>query len=421
VQSSLSVIPTVNIVLVNDFAHINGGASKVALGSARALAVRGHRVVVMAGVGPVDASLTNVDNLSVECLGQHDLLGNPNRLSAAVQGIWNWDAAARIKAILSELPLEDTVVHVHMWGKALTSSVVRTAAEMGFPIILTLHDFLAACPTGTLFHHRSQSICTLDPMSLRCIASVCDARNYGHKLWRVGRQLAQLGPGKLPSGIGDFIAISSKCKSVMEQHLAPGARLHLIENPVDVQRAPRVDVAANRHFGFVGRLAAEKGVVLFARAAKTAQVSALFIGEGEKRDAILQANPDAVVTGWKSGDEALELLRTARALVFPSLWQETQGLVVAEALAMGIPAIVADSSAATDWVTDGHNGLWFRSGDAQDLAAKICCLRDQPEEAARMGHRAYDTYWAEPATVKRHISALESLYLAVCSPTGAIA
>ena len=116
-QSSLSVIPTVNIILVNDFAHINGGASKVALGSARALAVRGHRVVVMAGVGPVDASLTNVENLSVECLGQHDLLGNPNRLSAAVQGIWNWDAAARIKAILSELP----------FAKIKPSSSIRNA------------------------------------------------------------------------------------------------------------------------------------------------------------------------------------------------------------------------------------------------------------------------------------------------------
>jgi glycosyltransferase involved in cell wall biosynthesis len=383
--------------------------------------VRGHRVVVLAGVGPVDASLTNVENLRVECLGQHDLLGNPNRLSAAVKGIWNWEASARIKAILNELPLEDTVVHVHMWGKALTSSVVRAAAEMGFSIILTLHDFLAACPTGTLFHHGAQSICTLDPMSLRCIASDCDARNYGHKLWRVSRQLAQLGPGQLPSAISDFIAISPKCKAVMEQHLPAGARLHLVENPVDVQRAARVDVAANTHFAFVGRLAAEKGAVLFAQAAKTANVPTLFIGEGEKRDAILHANPDAVGTGWKSGDEALQLLRTARALIFPSLWQETQGLVVAEALAMGIPAIVADSSAATDWVIDGHNGLWFRSGDTDDLAAKICYLREQPEEAARMGHRAYDSYWAEPATVKRHIFALESLYSAVCSPTGAMA
>lgn len=409
-----------NIVLLTDFARFNGGAGKVALGSARALAWRGHRVTVLAGVGPVDASLQHVRNLRVECLGQHDLLGNPNRLSAAVQGIWNRESAARLRHILSELPVEDTVVHLHMWGKALSSSVVRVAVDMGFPIVLTLHDFLSVCPTGTLFQHRTQSICALDPMSVRCIASNCDARNYGHKLWRVGRQLTQLGPGRLPSGIGDFIAISPKCKSVMEQYLPVGARLHVIENPVEVERAPGVDVAANTDFVFVGRLVAEKGAVLFAQAAKNANVSALLIGEGEKRNAVIQANPDAVITGWKSGDEALRLLRRARALVFPSLWYETQGLVVAEALAMGIPAIVADSSAAADWIVEGRNGLLFRSGNVDDLSAKMCYLRDLPQEAVRMGHRAYESYWAEPTTVKRHISALELLYQAVCNPTGVI-
>ena len=93
-----------NIVVVTDFAQINGGASKVALGSARALALRGHRVLVLAGVGPVDSSLEHVKGLAVECLGQHDLLGNPNRLSAAMQGIWNREAATRMKEILHELP-----------------------------------------------------------------------------------------------------------------------------------------------------------------------------------------------------------------------------------------------------------------------------------------------------------------------------
>jgi glycosyltransferase involved in cell wall biosynthesis len=409
-----------NIVVVTDFAQINGGASKVALGSARALALRGHRVLVLAGVGPVDSSLEHVKGLAVECLGQHDLLGNPNRLSAAMQGIWNREAAKRMKEILHELPLEDTVVHVHMWGKSLSSSVVRAASDLGFPIVLTLHDFLTVCPTGTLFHHRTQSICTLKPMSGRCVASNCDARSYTHKLWRVGRQLTQLGPGRLPSGISDFVAISSTCKSVMEQYLPRLSRVHLVENPVEVERAPQVDVGINSKFVFLGRLAAEKGPVLFAQAAKAANVDAVFIGDGEMRGPVLEANADAVITGWKSGNEAQQIMRKARALVFPSLWSETQGLVVAEALAMGIPAIVSDTSAACDWVKNRESGLWFRNGDVSDLAAKIRYLHDRPDEASRMGRRAYENYWAAPATLKRHVSALESLYQSLCSPIGVI-
>jgi glycosyltransferase involved in cell wall biosynthesis len=409
-----------NIVLVTDFAQFNGGASKVALGSARALALRGHRVFVLAGVGPVDASLKSVKNLTVDCLGQHDLLGNPNRLAAALHGIWNFQAATRIRAILTTLPVENTVVHVHMWGKSLTSSVVRAASDLGFPILLTLHDFLSICPTGTLFQHNAQSPCTLKPMSIRCMLSNCDARSYSHKLWRVGRQFTQIGPGKLPSGIGTFIAISSLCKSIMERSLPRGSRVDLVENPIEVEQAPRTEVAGNARFVFVGRLAAEKGPVLFARAAKAANVEALFIGDGEMRAAVLEANPEAVITGWQSGYETQQLMRSARALVFPSLWQETQGLVVAEALAMGIPAIVADTTGARDWIHDGQNGFAFRSGDPADLTAKLRYLSDQPDEAARMGLFAYEHYWAQPATLARHVSALESIYSSI-SPTAVVA
>ena len=39
-----------------------------------------------------------------------------------------------------------------------------------------------------------------------------------------------------------------------------------------------------------------------------------------------------------------EAMRAARALVFPSLWVETQGMTALEAMAMGTPVIVADGN-----------------------------------------------------------------------------
>ena len=73
--------------------------------------------------------------------------------------------------------------------------------------------------------------------------------------------------------------------------------MHLVENPVEVERAPQVDVGINSNFVFLGRLAAEKGPVLFAQAAKAANVDAIFIGDGEMRGPVLEANADAVITG----------------------------------------------------------------------------------------------------------------------------
>jgi hypothetical protein len=46
-----------HIVVVSDFAHVNGGAAQVAIGSARALAAAGTRVSFACAVPPVDPGL----------------------------------------------------------------------------------------------------------------------------------------------------------------------------------------------------------------------------------------------------------------------------------------------------------------------------------------------------------------------------
>ena len=68
--------------------------------------------------------------------------------------------------------------------------------------------------------------------------------------------------------------------------------------------------------------------------------------------------------------------QSSRIAVIPSVVaadgdQEGLGLVAVEALGCGCATIVSDLPALGDVVTDGENGLVFRAGDAQDLAAKI--------------------------------------------------
>ena len=97
-------------------------------------------------------------------------------------------------------------------------------------------------------------------------------------------------------------------------------------------------------------------------------------------------------------------------LVLPSLWFEAQGLVVAEAAAMGIPSIVPDTSGARDWVDDGIDGFWFRGGDADDLSRQILRLLREPALAGRLGRAAYERFWAAPPTLDQHLGELERIY-----------
>jgi glycosyltransferase involved in cell wall biosynthesis len=398
-----------NVIVVNDTAHVNGGGAKVAIASSIGLARNGWDVFFLAGVGPIDPELSKCDGLAVVCTDQFEILNDPNRFRAMTQGLWNLPARNAMLRLLDDLDPRETVVHVHLWAKALSSSVVRAAVDRKFKVVLTLHDYLYACPTGTLFNHREGAICKLEPMSFSCLSTNCDSRNYAHKVWRTARHSIEQSAGGFLRGVTSFVALGKHSLEVLAEHLPPQADIRLIPNFVDTERPEPAPVAENERFAFNGRLVHEKGATLAAAAAQLAGVPITFIGDGEQRDLVAKINPAACISGWLPHAEAIKELRFCRALVFPSLWLEVQPLVILEAAANGIPVIVPDCSAARDLVEDQVTGLWFRMGDTNDLANKLTALQD-PMLTARLGRAAYEKYWSSPPTLAGHLAKLEALY-----------
>lgn len=399
------------IVILNDFAHVNGGAASVAIASAVGLARRGHDVIFFSAVAPIDPELEKA-GVCVICTKQYEILKDPRRIRAAIQGVWNHVAARDLALRLRSMECQDTVVHLHGWSKALSSSVVRATTARGFKIVCTLHDYFCACPTGGFFDAKNRKHCHLQPLSTACIARNCDTRSYGQKLWRVVRQFTQEKVGRIPAGIDAFIVLSRLSRAVLQPYLPENTRLFEVPNPVHVTRDSPVSVEANRAFTMVGQLSPAKGGDLFAAAARDAGVQALFVGDGPSRDEITAANPAAVITGWVSHASVGEHFLKARAIVFPSLWYEAQPLAVLEAAARGIPAIVSDGCAAAESVRDEVTGLLFRSGDVPSLAAALRRLCDD-RLVQRLGRAAYEAYWADPPALERHVSAMEKVYQTV--------
>jgi glycosyltransferase involved in cell wall biosynthesis len=399
-----------NIVIINDNAHVNGGAAKIAIMNAHDLAERGHRIFFLCALLPIAPELSSHPNITVICSDQYEIILDPNRTRAFVQGWWNVKAERIARKSFTSLDVRSTVVHLHSWAKALSSSVTRVAIDRGFPMVCTLHDFMLACPTGTLFNHSEQKVCKLTPMSSSCICSQCDARSYPQKLWRVGRQLIQTRFGQIPHGISDFIAHSELVSEVMRPHLPEGSEIHAIPSYIEGARTEPSSPAEQQKFAYLGRLVREKGVLMLARCAAAERLPVVFVGSGELAGEVMEINPEATVTGWVSSEQSLEYLRSSRALVFPSLWYETLGLVVLEAAANGIPSIVPDTSAAREIVIDGVTGLYFRGGDEQDLRAKMRQLQD-PQLAQKLGRAAYDRFWSHgAASSTAHVDALEVVY-----------
>ncbi len=168
------------------------------------------------------------------CLDQSDLVGNPSKVAAAVQGIWNFKAAAALDALLRGLPRERTIVHVHGWAKALSPAIAGPIARSGLPALYTMHEYFQFCPNGGFYNYQERHICTLKPMGAACWATNCDSRNYARKLWRNVRQLAAQHIAHLPEIFSDYIAISDLQESVAAPLLPRGVTLHRVSNPVAV-------------------------------------------------------------------------------------------------------------------------------------------------------------------------------------------
>ncbi len=404
------------IVICSDFAAVTGGQAKVAIESAIGLKKQGHRVIFFAATGPADSTLVEA-GVEIHCLEQHDLLGNPSRIAAALQGIWNGPAAAALDELLAKMPRGKTIIHVHGWAKALSPLIGVPIAKSGLPAVYTMHEFFLSCPNGGFYNYQRSEVCTLKPLSLQCWLTHCDARNYPRKLWRAARLLFAQKIIHLADVFSDFITLSNFQSKIVAPYIPAAARLHLLANPVSVDDlGPKPDPTAGEII-FVGRLSAEKGALLFAEAARKVGIVPVFVGDGPIAAELAARYPEARILGWRSEEEVRALMRAARALVFPSLWYEGQPLTVLEAKALGLPIVVADNCAGSDEVENGVTGLWFKSGDVDDLAQKLALLGDDARVRA-MSQAAYRAYWADPRTLDRHVEGLVSIYRSMLAARG---
>jgi 1,2-diacylglycerol 3-alpha-glucosyltransferase len=189
---------------------------------------------------------------------------------------------------------------------------------------------------------------------------------------------------------------------------------------------PDVDAAAalRRRFGipetdrlltFVGRVGLEKNIDLLVEAiarVKTPGARLLIVGNGPYRPeldahiASLGIADRVTFTGYLQGNDVAAAYAASDLFFFASL-SETQGLVVAEAMASGLPVVAVQDLAVGDAVTDGVNGfLTIERADA--LAAAADRVLTDPSLRASMG--AESRKRAEALSIDRMAEKLAGLY-----------
>ena len=111
---------------------------------------------------------------------------------------------------------------------------------------------------------------------------------------------------------------------------------------------------------FVGRIAAEKNLQLTVEAFRALQMHRpdaqfIWIGDGPKREALAQANPDFIFTGILRGDELATVIASTDLFPFASK-SETFGNVTLEAMASGVATVAFDYGAAHEFLRHRIHG-----------------------------------------------------------------
>lgn len=153
---------------------------------------------------------------------------------------------------------------------------------------------------------------------------------------------------------------------------------------------------AGDRVGFMGRLSTDKGADLVARALVTSGLDATLVVAGDDRW-VPRDQRDLVVSALDDlGDRVSLLGRVAPQgffsgvdlAVFPSRALESFGLVVAEAMAAGVPFVVSDAGALPEVAGPDHPWV-ARAGDVDDLARVIGrALEAAPGEVRTVTDRA---------------------------------
>lgn len=105
-------------------------------------------------------------------------------------------------------------------------------------------------------------------------------------------------------------------------------------------------------------------------------VVGVFVGSGEMQSQLRQTainyGVEARFEGFKNQTELPQYYVAADVLVLPSDGGETWGLVVNEAMACGLPAIVSDAvGCSPDLIEEGITGFSYQLGNIKELAERI--------------------------------------------------
>ena len=336
-----------------------GGVEAVVRQLAEDLSRRGHRVLVLTLDRDVSAEYPGDSAYEVSCAWSRTsdryqartTRGGSYKAWWQLRSLSNRELMQKVEAIVTGF--QPDVVHTHK-VRGFPRKLWPRLGELGaFPIMHTCHDIELLSPD-----HR---ISVVHPGLLNGLL----LKAYG--------SLA-----KLPSSSVSTVSSPSEFMLALHQDrdLFPGASARVIPNAPDLEPTGTERLRAGPGPGealkllFIGRLVEVKGIRALCEATTMAvndglNIELVIAGDGDLRHVAerYDASHDFVrFLGPVTGADKERLFRDCHVVVVPSQYDETFGIVAAEAITAARPVLVSSRGGLPEVVDDGETG-WVYRGD----------------------------------------------------------
>jgi len=259
---------------------------------------------------------------------------------------------------------------------------IRYAGEMNVPTVITIHQ--------------------LPPTATRQLPGYLQV-GMERLLWRYGRWYCK----KFTSLITPTETTSDQVRKIL------GRPVNTISNGIDLRMfhpalSSDDEASTRKKWGLppdvpillhVGRLDPDKNADRVIQAAAPilieSQAHLLIVGDGLRKPVLMDLCESLGIadrvhfTGFVSIEQGLpEIYRIARLFVTASEI-ETQGLVMLEAAASGVPIVAIRATCIPEIVHDGVNGFLAESGDVQGISRGMSTLLKETDTAIQMGKAGF--------------------------------
>lgn len=362
------------ILLINKYHYVRGGSETYYFGLAELLRNAGHDVLFFAMEDARNNSCEQsryfVSN--VEFNGE---LSTMQKLRAAGRLIYSFEAKKKLDQLLRDE--KPDIIHINLFHRVLTASIIDVAKKHNIPIVFTVHDVNCLCPNHTMLDHGKICEACLHGNYWNCVQRVC-FKDSRLKAFMAAAESWYNAVSHLYRKIDLFITPSDFYrKKILEAGIT--------NSPVMTMRnflplgTPLSSCGTHKgYYLYFGRLSQEKGVLTLLSAIKQLPHVRLEIAGTGPEEQTLQdfvtendLSDRVHFNGFMSGHALKDMINGAKCVILPSEWYENGPYSIMEAQASGKPVIVSNLGGLPEIVEDGHTGFICTAFDSESLANSI--------------------------------------------------